>query len=119
MIRPGPALRLTVFLGEDDQVRHRPRYAEVVHAAHAAGLAGASVLRGIEGYGAGAHIHTGRLLSLAEGLPVLVIIVDAEAKIREFLPRLASLVGSAGLVTVEAVEVVGPAPQPGNGGPTG
>jgi PII-like signaling protein len=101
----GPALRLTIFIGEDDRWHHRPLYTEIVHRAHAAGLAGASVLRGIEGYGASSRVHTSRLLSLSEALPVAVIIVDAEEKVRAFLPQLDELV-SEGLVTIEPVEVI-------------
>lgn len=101
----GPALRLTIFIDEDDTWHHKPLFTEIVHRAHAAGLAGASVFRGIEGYGASSHIHTTRLLSLAENLPVTVIIVDAEDAIRAFLPQLDELV-SEGLVIIEPVEVI-------------
>lgn len=101
----GPAVRLTVFVGEDDTWHHRPLYHEIVHRAHAAGLAGASVLRGIEGYGASSRIHTTRLLSLSEDLPVAVIIVDREERIRAFLPHLDDLV-TEGLVIIEPVEVI-------------
>jgi uncharacterized protein len=88
----GPALRLTIFVGEADRWHHRPLYTEIVHRAHAAGLAGASVLRGIEGYGASSRIHTNRLLSLSEDLPIVVVIVDAEDRVRAFLPQLDELV---------------------------
>jgi PII-like signaling protein len=101
----GPALRLTVFVGETDQWHHRPLYTEIVHRAHQAGLAGASVLRGIEGYGASSRIHTTRILSLSEDLPVAVIIVDAEDKIRAFIPQLDELVDE-GLVIIDPVEVI-------------
>ncbi|OLB74955.1 MAG: hypothetical protein AUI14_22290 [Actinobacteria bacterium 13_2_20CM_2_71_6] len=101
----GPAVRLTIFIGEDDRWHHRPLYTEIVHRAHAAGLAGASVLRGIEGYGASSRIHTSRLLSLSEDLPIAVIIVDAEERVRGFLPQLDELVGE-GLVIVDPVEVI-------------
>jgi PII-like signaling protein len=101
----GPALRLTIFVGEDDQWHHKPLYTEIVHRAHQAGLAGASVLRGVEGYGASSRIHTARLLSLSEDLPVAVIIVDAEERIRAFLPQLDELV-SEGLVIIDPVEVI-------------
>jgi len=70
----GPARRLTVVVGESDVVGHHPLYAEIVHRAHAAGLAGASVFRGIEGFGASSLIHTSRLLSLSEDLYRWVLI---------------------------------------------
>ncbi|MFJ8082330.1 DUF190 domain-containing protein [Streptomyces sp. NPDC096205] len=111
------ALRLTVFVDEDDTWHHRPLYSEIVHRAHEAGLAGASVFRGIEGFGASALIHTSRLLSLSEDLPVAVVIVDTEERVRAFLPRLAELV-EEGLVTLDEVEVVR-FPQSGADGQAG
>ena len=101
----GPAVRLTIFIGEDDQWHHKPLYHEIVHRAHQAGLAGASVLRGVEGYGASSRIHTTRLLSLSEDLPIAVIIVDREDRIRAFLPQLDELVAE-GLVILDPVEVI-------------
>ncbi len=101
----GSATRLTIFVGEDDQWHHKPLYNEIVHRAHRQGLAGASVLRGIEGFGATSRIHTTRLLSLAEDLPMVVVIVDTEEKIRAFLPELDELV-TEGLVILDPVEVI-------------
>lgn len=101
----GTALRLTVFLGESDTWHHKPLFTEIVHRAHHAGLAGASVFHGVEGYGASSRIHTARLLSLSEDLPVAVVIVDAAEKIRAFLPQLDELV-SEGLVILDDVEVI-------------
>lgn len=101
----GPALRLTVLVGESDTWEHRPLYHEIVHRAHAAGLAGASVFRGMEGYGASHHIHTTRILSLSEDLPLAIVIVDAPDRIRAFLPQLDELVTN-GLAFVDEVEVI-------------
>ncbi len=101
----GPAVRLTIFIGEDDQWHHKPLYHEIVHRAHKAGLAGASVLRGMEGYGASSRIHTTRLLSLSEDLPMAIIVVDQEDRIRAFLPQLDELV-TEGLVILDPVEVI-------------
>ena len=101
----GSALRLTVFVGESDTWRHKPLFTEIVHRAHAAGLAGATVLRGVEGFGASNRVHTTRLLSLSEDLPVAVIVVDEPEKIRAFLPQLDELIAE-GLVIVDPVEVI-------------
>jgi PII-like signaling protein len=105
MTASGSALRLTIFLDENDTWNHRPVFTEIVHRAHRAGLSGASVFRGCEGFGASSTIHTSRLLSLSEDLPVAVVIVDAEERVRAFLPQLADLPG-VGLATLEPVEVV-------------
>ncbi|MFC4533414.1 DUF190 domain-containing protein [Sphaerisporangium dianthi] len=101
----GPAVRLSIFVGESDQWRHRPLYHEIVRRAREAGLAGASVVRGIEGFGAASRIHTSRILSLSEDLPVVIVIVDAEEPIRAFLPQLDELV-TEGLVVLDPVEVI-------------
>nr|WSY57053.1 DUF190 domain-containing protein [Streptomyces sp. NBC_00886] len=101
----GSALRVTVFIGENDTWHHKPLYAEIVHRAHTAGLAGASVFRGIEGFGASSLIHTSRLLSLSEDLPVAIVIVDTEERVRAFLPQLDELV-TEGLVILDDCEVI-------------
>ncbi|MEX0173893.1 DUF190 domain-containing protein [Streptomyces sp. LMG1-1-1.1] len=101
----GRALRLTILVGENDTWHHRPLFTEIVHRAHVAGLAGASVFRGVEGFGASSRIHTTRLLSLGEDLPVAILIVDTEQRIRDFLPQLDELV-TEGLVLLDDCEVV-------------
>ncbi|MER6348846.1 DUF190 domain-containing protein [Streptomyces sp. NPDC001595] len=106
MTRPaGRGLRLTVLVGENDTWHHRPLYTEIVHRAHSAGLAGASVFRGVEGFGASCVVHTSRLLSLSEDLPVAVVIVDTEERVRAFLPELDEL-ADVGLVTLDPCEIV-------------
>ena len=102
---PGPASRLTVFVRSNQQWHHRPLYSEIVHRAHAAGLAGASVVHGVEGFGASATVHTTRLLSLSDDLPSLVVIVDAEERLRGFVADIEELVADR-LVLLEPVEVV-------------
>lgn len=101
----GSALRLTIFIGEDDRYGHHPLYHEIVQRAFQAGLAGATVLRGIEGYGATTHIHTTRILDLTEGLPLVVVIVDDPTRIRAFLPQLDEIIAE-GLVMLDEVDVV-------------
>ncbi|MFF9457495.1 DUF190 domain-containing protein [Streptomyces flaveolus] len=117
----GSALRVTVLVGENDTWHHRPLYSEIVHRAHRSGLAGASVFRGIEGFGASSLIHTTRLLSLSEDLPVAVVIVDTEERVRAFLPQLDELV-TEGLVILDDCEVIryaGREKAPGGPGGTG
>jgi len=101
----GNALRLTVFIGEDDRWEHTPLHHEIVTRARTAGLAGATVLRGCEGYGASSLVHTDRLLDLADNLPIAVVIVDEEDRVRDFLPQLDEVVGE-GLVILDEVEVL-------------
>lgn len=74
----GRALRLSIFIGEGDIWHHRSLYAEIVHRAHKAGLAGATVIRGIEGFGASSRIHTPHLFRLSSDLPLLIVIIDAD-----------------------------------------
>jgi PII-like signaling protein len=101
----GTALRLTIMIGDSDVWHHKPLSTEIVHRAHKAGLAGATVLHGVEGFGASNRIHTNRLLSLSEDLPVVIVIVDTHDRIHAFLPQLDELV-SEGLVILDDCEVI-------------
>jgi PII-like signaling protein len=101
----GAAERLSVFIGENDQYHHKPLYTEIVHRAHEAGLAGATVFRGFEGYGASNAIHTTRILSLSADLPILIVIVDTRDRIESFLPQLDELI-TEGLVLRDQVDIV-------------
>ena len=101
----GTAQRLTIIVADSAHWHHRPLFTEIVHRAHKAGLAGATVLHGVEGFGASSQIHTSRLLSLSEDLPVVILIVDSHQRISEFLPQLDELV-SEGLVILDDCEVI-------------
>jgi len=101
--REGQLLR--VFVGESDRWKGRPLFEAIVQEAHDRGLAGATVFRGFEGFGAKSRIHTSRILRLSEDLPIVIEIVDAEDKIQEFLPILDDMV-QEGLVTVEKATVI-------------
>lgn len=101
----GPQKRLTIFVGESDRHGHTPLATEIVQRAHRAGLAGASVFRGVEGYGASNHIHTTRILSLSDDLPMAIVIVDTEERIRAFVAELDELI-TEGLVILDDVEVI-------------
>jgi len=108
----GHQKRLTVFVGEADRYGHTPLATEIVQRAHRAGLAGASVFRGVEGFGASNHIHTTRILSLSDDLPIAVIIVDTDEAIQRFVPELDELI-TEGLVILDEVEVIKYVGRPG------
>jgi PII-like signaling protein len=101
----GRQRRLTIFIGESDRVGHTALATEIVHRAHAAAMAGASVFRGVEGFGASNHLHTTRVLSLSDDLPMAIVIVDTDEQIRAFLPTLEELI-TEGLVIIDDVDVV-------------
>jgi PII-like signaling protein len=101
----GTARRLTIFIGEEDRYDHKPLATEIVHRAQQAGLAGATVLRGMEGFGASHHVHTVNILSLSNDLPIVVMIVDEAARVDPFLGQIEDLL-SGGLVILDDVQVV-------------
>jgi PII-like signaling protein len=104
MTLPEEGCLLRVFIGEADRHEGLPLYEWIVRRARREGLAGATVLRGIEGFGAASRIHTGRILRLSSDLPVVVEIVDREDKVEAFLDLLDGAVRE-GLATVERVRV--------------
>jgi PII-like signaling protein len=105
MTLSGEAKLVRIFIGESDQWEGRPLYEALVHRAHEEGLAGATVLKGIEGYGAGSVVHTTRILRLSQDLPIVVEIVDSAEKVDAFLEVVAVMV-QEGLVTSERVEII-------------
>lgn len=100
----GTGKLLRIFLGESDRWHHQSLAEAIVERAREEGLAGATMLRGIEGFGASSRLHTTRLLSLSDDLPVLIEIVDREDRIQSFLPIIDEML-TEGLVTLENVQV--------------
>src|SRR5690348_7273904 len=101
----GQGLLLRIFIGENDRWHGRPLYEALVLEARKAGLAGATVTRGVEGFGAHSRLHTAKVLRLSEDLPMVVEIVDREDRVRAFLPTCDAMIGE-GLVTLEPVEIL-------------
>ncbi len=99
------AKRLRIYLGEADTWRGQPLYHAIVRKAKELDLAGASVFRGLEGYGANSRIHTARILDLSADLPVLVEIIDSAEYIDKLLPFLDEMV-QEGMVTIDDIEVI-------------
>jgi PII-like signaling protein len=104
MMTPGEGRLLRIFVGESDKHDGHPLYEWLVLKAREAGLAGATVLRGIEGFGAHSRLHTAKILRLSEDLPIVVEIVDLAEKIEAFLPTVDAAIGE-GLATVARVDV--------------
>ena len=105
METPKNATLLRLFVGERERYGHQPLYEAIVLKAREHGLAGATVLRGIVGYGHSSKLHTAKILRLSEDLPLVIEIVDSDEHIEEFLPVLDDMM-SSGLVTLEKVRVV-------------
>jgi len=102
---------VTIYVNSTDQWHSRPLYTAIVQACQERGIAGATVTRAVEGYGAGHHLHTVRLLELSENLPVRIEIVDVSEKIEPLLGVLATMIGE-GLVTVTNVHILRFAREP-------
>ena len=102
---PQEAILLRIFIGEKDRHGHLPLYEALVLKAREVGLAGATVIRGPLGFGQSSILHTAKILQLSEDLPIIIEIVDAEARVESFLPTLDSMMTS-GLVTIEKVRVI-------------
>jgi uncharacterized protein len=104
---PKDAVLLRIFIGETDQVGGKPLYEAIVMKAREMHMAGATVLRGPMGFGRTSRLHSAKILRLSEDLPMVVELVDSQAKIDEFLPVLdAMFMMSSGLVTIEKVQVL-------------
>ena len=105
----GQAVLLRIFIGESDKLGHLPLYEAIVREAREVGLAGATVFKGVLGYGATARIRTAKLLDLSADLPMAIEIVDEESRVASFQERLSEMFEQAncgGLVTIENIRVV-------------
>jgi uncharacterized protein len=101
----GEGKLLRIFIGESDKWHGKPLYQAIVEHLRSEGIAGATVLRAMEGFGAKSHLHTTRLLRLSEDLPLVIEVVDTEENIARVLPVLDEMMAD-GLVTLERVEVI-------------
>jgi uncharacterized protein len=102
---PEESVLLRIFLGEDDRYGRLPLYEAIVLKAREKGLAGATVLRGILGFGKSSHMHAAKVLRLSMDLPMVIEIVDTREKVNSFLPCLEPMMGG-GLVTIERARVI-------------
>ena len=101
----GEGKLLRIFIGESDKHGRKPLYQAIVEMLREEGMAGATVLRGVEGFGANSHLHTARILRLSEDLPIVIEVADTAEKIEGIMPKLDEMV-TDGMVTLERVEVV-------------
>ena len=113
---PHDAVLLRIFLGESERWKHQPLYEAIVLKSRELHLAGATVLRGLLGFGKSSRLHTARLLRLSMDLPLVIEIVDTEEKIQGFLPVLDGTLES-GLVTLERVRMIDYCANPKQEGP--
>ena len=101
----GEGKLLRIFIGESDRWEGQPLYEAIVRRIREAGGAGATVLRGIEGFGAHSRIHTARILRLSEDLPIVIEVVDRADRIEALLPMLDEMIRE-GMVTIERVDIL-------------
>lgn len=105
----GEAKLVRIFVGESDKHQHLPVYEQIVIEARKAGLAGATVFKGIMGFGSNSRIHTSKILRLSEDLPLIIEIVDEYEKIEKFLPVLHNIfeeTDCGGLITMEKADII-------------
>jgi len=105
----GEAKLLRIFIGEADKISHTPVYEKIVTEARLKNLAGATVYKGIMGYGGNSRIHSAKILRLSEDLPLVIEIVDEGKKIEEFIPTVEKIFEDAncgGLITIEKAQII-------------
>jgi PII-like signaling protein len=104
MTLPSSGQILRIYIGESDRWHHQPLHEAIVLKAREAGLAGATVLRGMMGFGASSRLHTSKILRLSMDLPIVIEIVESAEKVTAFLPVLDEMV-TEGLVTIEEIRI--------------
>ncbi len=102
---PEDGMLLRIFVGEADRYKGKPLYEQIVAKARALNLAGATVLRGLMGFGRHSRLHSAKILRLSEDLPIVIEIVDTEEKLKKLLPFLDEVI-EEGLVTLEKMRVI-------------
>jgi len=105
MKMPSEAELLRIFIGEADKFEGKPLYEVIANLAHRKGMAGATVIRGLMGFGAHSSMHTAKILRISEDLPIIIEIVDEPEKIKALLPELDKMI-TEGLVTLEKIRVI-------------
>jgi PII-like signaling protein len=105
MTTPEEGFLLRIFVGESDRHGHHPLYEAIVLKAREQGMAGATVIRGVMGFGKHSVLHTAKILRLSEDLPMVIEIVDSREKVEHFLPQLDRMI-TDGLVTLEEIKVL-------------
>lgn len=111
---PSEAQLLRIFIGEADKFEGKPLFEAIVGLARKQGLAGATVTRGLMGFGADSRMHSANILRLSEDLPIVIEIVDKPERIKDFLPELDKMI-KEGLVTLEKVNIIAYRYNPKNG----
>lgn len=106
----GQQMLMRIFVGEQDKYKHQPLYQAIVEMLRKEKLAGATVVRGIAGFGAKSHLHSAHLLALSQDLPMVIECVDTRENIDRIMPKLDEMV-TDGLVTLEKVDVIRYAPK--------
>lgn len=110
-MEPTAATKLTIYIGDSDKHGRKPLRLAIIELLHEESISGATVVHGIEGYGAHKRIHTARILDLSGDLPVVITAVDLPEKIEAVIPKLDEMIGE-GLVTTEEVRIVISRPSP-------
>jgi len=107
MLQSGKAVRVTLYLGDGAKYHHVPTYTSILDLLFHSGIAGATVLKGVAGFGTAHRMHSAHILEISDHLPIRIEFIDTQEKVEAILPELEKRTGS-GLITVEEVRVINP-----------